>query len=210
MLIREVMKSNPITVSPDIKLSDAYRIILEKGIRHLPVLENGKLIGLITDRDLRLATSKLAKKIFEPDASIKEVMSCPVETTHPAEPIEIAIQRMREFKIGCLPVLDNFILVGIVTVADLLDAMLVLTGVHSPSGRIDIRLTDRAGELARLTKLLAERKVNVHSILSYPEKNKDTVRVVLRISTMEIRTLATAICNADFDVVWPVHISCVK
>ncbi len=210
MLIREVMKSNPITISPDIKLSDAYRILQEKHIRHLPVLEDEKLIGLVTDRDLQFATSKLAKQSLELSANIREVMSSPVETTQPSEPIEVAIQRMREFKIGCLPVLDNFILVGIVTVADLLNAMLILTGVHSPSGRIDIRLTDRAGELARLTKLLAERKVNVHSILSYPEKNKDTVRVVLRISTMEIRNLATAMCNADFDVVWPVHISCVK
>ncbi len=209
MLIREVMKANPITISPNTKLSDAYSIMQEKGIRHLPVLEKEKLVGLVTDRDLRLATSKLAKQPFEPTAEIRAVMSFPVETTHPAEPIEIATKRMREFKIGCLPVLDNFNLVGIVTVADLLDAMLLLTGVHSPSGRLDIRLTDRHGELARLTKLLAERKVNIHSILSYPEK-EDTVRVVLRVSTMEIRILAAAICAADFDVVWPVHIACVE
>ena len=209
MLIREVMKPNPVTINPETKLSDAYRILQEKGIRHLPVVEGGKLVGLVTDRDLRLATSKLAKQPFEPNAKIKDVMSSPVETTHPAEPIEIATQRMREFKIGCLPVLDNFSLVGIVTVADLLDAMLLLTGVHSPSGRLDIRLSDRRGELARLTKLLADKKVNIHSILSYPEK-EDIVRVVLRVSTMEIRTLAAAICSEKFEVVWPVHIACVE
>ena len=209
MLIREVMKPNPVTIDPETKLCDAYRILQEKGIRHLPVLEEGKLVGLVTDRDLRLATSKLAKQPFEPNAEIKDVMSSPVETTHPAEPIEIATLRMREFKIGCLPVLDNFSLVGIVTVADLLDAMLLLTGVHTPSGRLDVRLSDRRGELSRLTKLLADRKVNIHSILSYPEK-EDIIRVVLRVSTMEIRTLAAAICGANFEVVWPVHIACAE
>jgi len=209
MLIREVMKLNPISIQPDTKLGDAYRILQEKHIRHLPVLEDEKLIGLITDRDLQFATSKFAKKPIELSADIRNVMSSPVETTHPSEPIEVAIQRMREFKIGCLPVLDNFNLVGIVTVADLLEALLLLTGVHYPSGRLDIRLTDRRGELARLTNLLAERKVNIHSILSYSEK-EDTVRVVLRVATMEIRNLAVAICNSNFEVVWPVHIACAK
>jgi len=209
MLIREVMKANPIFIAPKLKLEDAYLIMHEKGIRHLPVLENEKLVGLVADRDLRLATSKLAKNPLEPDALIRYVMTTPVKTTHPAETIEVAIQRMREYKIGCLPVVDNFNLVGIVTVADILDAMLLLIGVHSPTGRLDVRLTNRAGELARLTNLLSERKVNIHSILSYPE-NDGSIRLVLRVSTMEIRTLAAAICAADFEVVWPVHIACVE
>ena len=81
--------------------------------------------------------------------------------------------------------------------------------MHSPSGRLDVRLKDRTGEIARLTNLIAKKNISIHSILSYQEEN-EKLRVVLRISTMEIRPLAKAICEADFEVLWPVHISCVE
>jgi acetoin utilization protein AcuB len=209
MLIREVMHPDPIFIHPSTTLSDAYEIMNKNNVRHLPIVDEGKLIGIVTDRDLRLATSKLAKQSFDPSATVAEVMSKPVETTRPSEPIEVATQIMRELKIGCLPVLDNAKLIGIVTGVDLLDAMMLLTGVHSPSGRLDVRMKDRKGEIARLTSLIAERNISIHSILSYQERN-GKLRVVLRISTMEIRPLAKAICEADFEVLWPVQISCVE
>ncbi len=209
MLIREVMNKDVITISPDTKLSDAYELMNKKNTRHLPVVDIDKLVGVATDRDLRLATSRLAKKFFDPDTPVKEIMSQPVQFAHPADPIEIATQIMREFKIGCMPVVENSKLVGIVTITDLLDALLLLTGIHRPSGRLDVRLQNKAGELARLTAIIAERKVNIHSILTYPEKDR-SIRLVLRVGTIEIKSLAEALCNAGFQVIWPVHIACVS
>jgi acetoin utilization protein AcuB len=209
MLIREVMHLNPISITPDTSLSETYYLMTENNVRHLPVTKNGVLVGIVSDRDVRLATSKFAKKSLDPETHISEIMSQNVQTTRPSEPIEVATQTMRQFKIGCLPVLDDAKLVGIVTVADLLDAMLLMTGVHYPSGRLDVRLKDRAGELAKLTNIIAQRNVNIHSILSYPEEN-GKLRVVLRVATMEIRPLAKEICNADFEVLWPLQISCVE
>jgi acetoin utilization protein AcuB len=209
MLIAEVMKPDPITISDKTKLNEAYKLMLDKGIRHLPVVKNWKLVGLVTDRDLRLATSKLAKHPFNPDTEVEKVMSHPVNTISPNDPVERATQIMRELRIGCLPVVEEDHLVGIVTVTDLLDALLILTGIHRPSGRLDVRLSDKPGELASLTALIAERKLNIHSILTYPDR-EGKVRVVLRIGTIEIKMLAEVICNAGFEVVWPKHIACVK
>ena len=209
MIIREVMKNELTSISPDTKLGDAYQLMQDKNIRHLPIVENNKLVGIITDRDLRLSTSKLAKHPFEPGEAVRNIMSYPVETTHPSDPIESAAQLMRELKIGCLPVVEDLQLVGIVTITDMLDALLLLTGVHQPSGRLDVRLTNRTGELARLTALLAEYKVNIHSILTYPEKDKN-IRLVLRVGTIEMKLIAKAICNAGFEVIWPIQIACVK
>jgi acetoin utilization protein AcuB len=209
MLIAEVMKPDPITISDKTKLNDAYKLMLDKGIRHLPVIKNWKLVGLVTDRDLRLATSKLAKHPFNPDTEVEKVMSHPVNTISPNDPVERATQIMRELKIGCLPVVEEDHLVGIVTVTDLLDALLILTGVHRPSGRLDVRLSDKPGELAKLTALIAERRLNIHSILTYPDR-ESKVRVVLRIGTIEVKLLAEVICNAGFEVIWPKHIACVK
>ncbi len=209
MLIREVMHPDPITIAPDVSLSKAYSLMNRENIRHLPVLESGKLVGIVTDRDLRLATSKLAEHPFDPQVEIREVMSHPVRTTHSNDPVEMATQIMRELKIGCLPVVDETVLVGIVTNADLLDAMLRLTGVHLPSGRLDIGMPDRPGELARLTKIIADRNINIHSILTYSEAGK-RMRMVLRVNTMEIHALAKDICEAGFEILWPPHIICVK
>ncbi|MHB1686689.1 MAG: CBS and ACT domain-containing protein [Ignavibacteriaceae bacterium] len=209
MIIRDVMNLDPICILPDTKLNNAYSLMNEKGIRHLPVVANEKLVGIVTDRDLRLATSRLTKKPFDPESAVRNIMSHPVKTAHPLDPIESATQLMRELKIGCLPVIEEMKLVGIVTISDLLDALLLLTGVHQPSGRLDVRLPDRSGELARLTSLLAGRKVNIHSILSYPEKDQK-IRLVLRLGTMEIQLIAKALCEAGFEVIWPVQIACVK
>jgi len=209
MLIREIMHTDPLSISPGTTLCDAYALMQKKGFRHLPVLQDGKLIGIVTDRDLRLATSRLAKTPFDPQAAVSEVMSRPVQTTYPADPVEMATRLMLELKIGCLPVVEEFRLVGIVTSADLLDALLKLTGVHHPSGRLDIRLSDQPGQLARLTGILAERNINIHSILTYTEKN-NRARLVLRVNTMDIRSLAAAICAAGFEVLWPPHISCAE
>jgi len=209
MLIHEVMKINLVTITPETKLSDAYSLMQQKKIRHLPVVDSEKLAGVVTDRDLRLATSKLSKEPFDPETQVKKIMSFPVKTAHPSDPIELATQLMRELRIGCLPVLEESKLVGMVTTSDLLDALLKLTGVHQPSGRLDIRLPNRSGELARLASLLAGHKINIHSILTYPDENKN-VRLVLRIDTIEIKFIAQEICNAGFQVIWPPHIACVK
>lgn len=209
MLIREVMHPNPVTVTSKTSLDEAYKIMENKNIRHLPVMHQEKIVGIVTDRDLRLATSKLTKNPVDVETAVEDIMSHPVQTAHPSDPIETATTTMRELKIGCLPVVEDMRLVGIVTGMDMLDALLLLTGIHRPSGRLDVRLPDKSGELARLTALIAERKVNIHSILTYPDKGQ-SVRVVLRVGTIEMKILAEAICNAGFEVMWPVHIACVK
>ena len=107
MLVNEIMHRNPVTVQSSSTLCNAYKLMNEKHIRHLPVLEEETLVGIITDRDLRLATSRLAETPFEPTAMVKEIMISPVETTYPTNPVEVATQLMREKEIGCLPVLEN-------------------------------------------------------------------------------------------------------
>ncbi|HHJ52130.1 MAG TPA: CBS domain-containing protein [Caldithrix abyssi] len=210
MLIREIMHPDPVIIQPDTTLCDAYALMQEKNFRHLPVVSEGKLVGVVTDRDLRLATSRLAKRPFDPKDRVKEVMSHPVQTAHPNDPVERAAQLMRELKIGCLPVVEEGEVVGIVTAADMLDALLRLTGIHFPSGRLDISLPDRPGEIARLTSLLAERNINIHSILTYTNEPAREARLVLRVNTMDIRQLAKDLCDAGFNVLWPPHILCVE
>ena len=114
---------------------------------------------------------------------------------------------MRERKIGCLPVLDDGRLIGIVTGLDLLDALIRMTGVDKPSGRLDVRLPDQPGELARLAGFLSDRKVNIHSILSYPEGPRiDPDRAADRFD--RDRLLAQDLRKGGFEVLWPPEKPC--
>jgi len=202
MLVQDIMTSPVVAISPDISLQNAYQTMQEKGIRHLPVVEFGKLVGVITDRDLRLATSALAPAPFAPDAKVAAVMCKLPFTADPADPVEDAARLMREKKIGCLPVTDDDRLVGIVTGLDLLDALIRMTGADKPSGRLEVRLADRPGELARLTGFIGQRDLNIHSILTYPE-GSEKIRAVLRVGSIEVRLLAQDLRRNEFDVCWP-------
>ena len=202
MLVREVMHVSPVSIRPETTLEAANTVMQERGIRHLPVVQDNRVVGIVTDRDLRLATSSLTRQPLPPSAPVSAVMSRPVQTAHPLDPIESAARVMRELKIGCLPVIDGPDLVGIVTGVDILDALLRMTGVERPSGRLEVQLADQPGELARLTNLVAAERVNIHSVLSYPE-GEHCGRLVLRVGAMDIRALADRLCAAGFEVLWP-------
>ena len=106
-MVRDIMRSPAVVISADTMLQDAYRTMQERGIRHLPVVEGEKLVGVITDRDLRLATSALALSPFPPGSRVFEVMIREPLTADASDPVEDAARTMRERKIGCLPILDD-------------------------------------------------------------------------------------------------------
>jgi acetoin utilization protein AcuB len=207
MLVRDIMRSPVVAISPDTTLQEAYRIMQQKNIRHLPVLEKERLAGVITDRDLRLATSLLASAPFPPEGRVSAVMCRAPLTADAMDPVEDAARTMREKKIGCLPVMEDGNLIGIITGIDLLDALMRMTGVDKPSGRLEVRLSDRPGELARLTSFLSHRDVSVHSILTYPD-GPNSVRTVLRLGSIEVRLLAQDLRRSEFEVLWPPEKPC--
>ncbi|AEB11231.1 CBS and ACT domain-containing protein [Marinithermus hydrothermalis] len=202
MLVRDVMHSPVITIAADATLAEANEVMWRQGIRHLPVMDQGRLVGILTDRDIRLATSRLAPVPFTETARVEAVMTAPVLTADPLDPVEEAAQVMRQHKIGSLPVLEGRELVGIVTGIDLLDALIKMTGAAKPSGRLEVRLPDEPGRLAELTRFLADRGLNIHSALTYPA-DEDATHVVLRVNTQQTRPLAHALRQAGFRVVWP-------
>lgn len=206
MLIRDIMTSPAVVIPPQTTLEDAYRVMHDRHIRHLLVVDRTRLVGVITDRDLRLATSALTPSPLPPDTCVFDVMCREPLTADPADPVEDAAFRMRERKIGCLPVMEDDIVIGIITGIDLLDALLRMTGVDKPSGRLEIRLPDQPGELARLTNFLSHRDINIHSILSHPEGH--ALRAVLRVGSIETRSLAQDLRKDGFDVVWPPEKPC--
>ncbi len=203
MLVREMMRSPVTTIQAEARLKEACQVFQSGGFRHLPVLEGERLVGVLTDRDLRWATSSLCPRPLDLEAPVRTAMSAPPITVDPLDPVEEAARIMREHKIGCLPVMDGPELAGILTGMDILDTLILLTGTTQPSSRLEVSLADRPGELARLTAFLAERHVNIHSILTYALPGQHT-RAVLRVGSSQGRPLADEIGRAGFEVLWPV------
>jgi len=119
MLVKDVMRYPVLTVDERATLRSAYQVMQDHQIRHLPVTKAGKLVGIVTDRDIRLAVSPLAEGgPRHLEAAVGGVMSQPVLSADPLDPVEEAARLMRRRKIGALPVLEGEELVGIVTGID--------------------------------------------------------------------------------------------
>lgn len=129
MLVRELMSSPPITAAPALSLLGAAHLLRSRGIRRLPVVQAGVLVGIITDRDIREAMPPRAAAPWESTsrlprvtvACVGDVMRRQVLTTQAQADAKEAAHLMLTHKIGALPVLDEVgCLVGLVTVSDIL------------------------------------------------------------------------------------------
>ncbi len=171
-------------------------------LRHLPVVDDGDVVGVVTDRDLRLVTSWLHSGPFDADAAVSEVMSRDPVTAAPRDPVEEAARLMRRRKIGCLPIIDEGKLVGIVTGTDLLDALMRMTGLEAASSRVEVVLTDEPGQLARLTAAVADLGLNIHSMLTH-RADPERVQVILRLNTMNPTPLLDVLRDRGVEILWP-------
>ena len=208
LLVRDSMTREVVTVGPETTAAEALALCREKGIRHLPVLEGGWLVGMISDRDLRSATPALGdpdraealERIRVADEMVKEVA-----TVRPEDPIEEAAIEMYERKIGCLPVVDDDDLVGIVTSSDVMRAFVRLVGAHAPGSRVEVALSRRPGAFAGVAGILQSAGVNIVSVLA-SSKGEDEAgeRVaVFRIDTIDPRRVVEGLEAAGYAVRWP-------
>jgi CBS domain-containing protein len=126
-IVREIMMGSPVTLKPDDTLDLANDVISLGRIRHIPIVEDGRLVGIITERDLIGAAAgrifglkQKNKSALLKSVSIKEVMKKRVVTAAPDTPIKDIAHLMADKKIGCVPVVSAGMVVGLVTTTDIL------------------------------------------------------------------------------------------
>jgi CBS domain-containing protein len=124
---REIMMACPVTLKPGDTLDLANDVISLGRIRHLPIVEDGRLVGLLSDRDLMGAATitvfglrQKSKSALLKSVLIKDVMKKKVITVKPGTPIKELAHLMKEKKIGCVPVVSEGALIGLVTTTDIL------------------------------------------------------------------------------------------
>ena len=178
MLVRDYMTRHPLMAGPGMSIIDAQRYMGENNIRHLPVAGDGKrLLGLVTRQRLLVEPGRLGSlDVWEiadylSRITVKDVMIRPrdVVTIHLDATIEEAAQVMVEKKIGCLPVLQDRVVVGIITEADLLAELMELMSLSHRGVRLTVRMPDHErGELAKLVAKVAEQGWGIAALGGVP------------------------------------------
>ncbi|WP_134704271.1 acetoin utilization AcuB family protein [Ammoniphilus sp. YIM 78166] len=207
MLIEDIMNRNVITVKPSDSLRLAMLVAAQHRIRHLPVVdETNKLVGILSDRDLRDACPSKFDSTANNDIynrPVSEIMHRDVITAHPLDFVEEAAFCLYENKIGCLPVVDQDILLGIITETDILHTLVELMGVQYPSSHVEVEVNDQPGMLADVSAVFKGIGTNVTSVLVFPGRHHGKKNLVFRVQTIDTRKVKNALESAGYHVIWP-------
>lgn len=186
MYVSDWMTKKVYTIEPDDYLSDVLSLMREKCIKHIPVIKNGKLRGILSDRDIKEYSPSKATSldIYElhyllAKTKIKEIMKTKVITTAPDTPVEEAAMLMLDSNIGCLPVLDDGELVGIISDKDIYRALVDITGVRHGGHRVCVTIEDRAGSIKEVADIIRNHNFRLQGILTSYEGVKEGYRKVV-------------------------------
>ena len=187
MIVRKWMSENPIVIDESASLSDAINLLKQHKIRRLPVLKKGKLIGIISDRDLKEASpSKVTSlDIWElhylmSKIKVKTIMTKNPVTVTPDTTIERAAILMFDNKIGGLPVVSkDGSLAGILTEQDVFKALINITGARFAANRVSITIPDVPGSIKDVMDIMRKHRFKYNSILTTHEGVKEGFREVL-------------------------------
>ena len=217
LLVQDWMTRNLVTLSPEASVAEALTLCRERRIRHIPILEEGRLVGIVSDRDLRDASPTLG----DPDRAsalqeirVEDVMTREVITVDPQDSIENAAQEMYELKIESLPVVAEESvanegpvvaeeeLLGIVTSSDVMRALVMLVGLSEPGCRIEVQAPNRAGTLAEAVGKIQGLEVDIVSVLSDPDLRSGNRTMVFQLATADPSSVMQSLRTAGYEVSW--------
>ncbi len=207
MFVVNRMTSNPITISSTTTVADASEIMRKHKFRRLPVVDIGKLVGIITDRDLREVSPSRATSlsIFELNyllskMQVKEVMAKNVVTIREDATIEEAALLMYNHKIGGLVVVDkNEAVVGVITETDIFKCFVDVMGLPAGKTRITLKLNEnKVGMLHQITGVMAEMNINIDSMVSY--SMQDECELVIRADVPDVDALAEKLAAIGYSI----------
>ncbi len=210
MLVRERMTRNPVLCPPDLPVNEAFDLMKKERIRRIPVVDkNGKLVGIVSDKDLLRvspspATTLSAYEIPYLLSKVKagDVMTKKVITVSEDTPIEDAARIMVDNKIGGLPVVnESNAVVGIITETDILKTLLELLGARRPGVRITMYVKNMRGELARVAQAVAEVGGDIVASVEMPGTDSTNYEVLLKVRDAPKEAIVNALSPVALRIV---------
>jgi acetoin utilization protein AcuB len=216
MRIRDMMTRNPVTVDSETLVMDAQKIMKESNIRRLPVVDKGKLVGIVTKHDLLEASPSPATSLSVHELNyllskmkVKEIMKKNPMTLTPDTPFEEALKIGQEKKIGAFPVVENGKVVGIATESDIVRFLTRALGVREEGSRITIEgLGGKLGDLEKIISVVNQHHTVVLSMISLPRPEKKDWMIVLRLKTSDPDPIVRDFKKAGFNVTYSAWFRC--
>ena len=209
MKVKHWMTKDPITVSPETLAVEAQKIMKENKIRRLPVVDKGKLVGMVTFRNLIEAAPSSASSLSIHELNylimkikVKDLMKKKVITVSPEDTVIEAIVRGVDKGIGGFPVVDEQgRLVGIITETQIARAMIQLFGTEARKEIISLENVDlQPGTFGKIVTLVEKLGINIISMFSLPRRTTDLLRVYIRIKSGQREEAMQELKKAGYEI----------
>lgn len=195
MLVRHRMTANPVTISPQDRLITAKEKMTAGKFRRLPVVQDGTLVGILTDRDiLRFVGSEERTRV---DGAMTE---SPLSVS-PATPVEEAVRLMLKHQISGLPVVEQGKIIGIVTASDIMQAFVEVSGASTQGSiRLDLLRTGKEGDLTDASAIIGQAGGEVLSVGTYKDPWSEQPIFYLRLRGIDSSAAASALEKKGYTV----------
>jgi acetoin utilization protein AcuB len=210
MLVGERMSHPIISMAPDMPVHDALNMFKRERIRRAPVVKEGKLVGIVSDKDLLNASPSPASSlsVWEMNyllskITVSEVMTKKVITVAEDTPIEEAARIMADNKIGGLPVMRDNHVVGIITETDLFKIFLELMGARENGVRVTALIEEKRGQLAKITEAIANAGGNFIAFGQFSGEDPSTRLVTFKVAGLkkdEVKKAVAEITKEIWDI----------
>jgi len=208
MFVKNKMTANPFTISPDQTIPDAHEIMAQNGIKRLPVIKNGKLVGIVSKEDILRASPSEATTFSIGEITyllaktkISSIMTKNPVTISSKALIEEAATLMRDNDISFLPVVDDGKLVGIITESDIFDSFIELLGFREPGTRLTVEADDAPGIMSNLSGIIGNFGANINHLAVYRGSNGKSA-VVVGINSLNTSEMEKSIENNGFKILY--------
>ena len=213
MFVANRMSKNPITVTPETKVDDAAAIMKRSKVRRLPVVQDGRLVGFLTNQDLATVTPSPATTLskFEINSllakiCVKEVMSTNVIYIKSDATIEEAALLMAQNKIGALPVVSEVgAVVGVITDTDIFRTFVDIMGLADGKSRITISVDNKVGAIADISGIFVAEGINIDSLVTC-KKPDGKYEILLRGDFQDLDDINNKLIAHGYDVIHSVRI----
>lgn len=208
MFVRNKMTANPFTISPDQTIPDAHEMMAQHGVKRLPVMKNGKLVGIVSKEDITQASPSKATTFSMGEITyllaktkISQIMTKDPITISSNALLEEAATLMRDNNVSFLPVVDDGKLVGIITESDIFDSFIELLGFREPGTRLTVEADDAPGIMSNLTSIIGRFGANITHVAVYRGANGKSA-VVVGINSLNTAEMEKSIEEKGFKVLY--------
>ncbi|MBQ3966465.1 MAG: CBS domain-containing protein [Treponema sp.] len=209
MIVSDLMSKDVIYVSPETSVTDARALMTKENVNKLPVLDrDNRLVGIVTKNDLTKASPSAATTLDVYEMSyllsklkVEKVMVKNVTTVDHDEVIEEAARIMADKNVGCLPVMNGDLLVGIITESDLFHAFIEMFGARHRGVRFMGDIAEKPGELAKISQSIAELGGNIVSIVTSEGCDVSKRRITCKVTHVTIEQVKSLLENMNVEPV---------